>query len=372
MLVKNVKKSFVNQSDENPLYQSDQQDFPPVTISKHIRNSCNENDNSYHYKKKRGSSLQRFQEQEQQSIEDHEFQRRSFTNNLKEPFSGQRHSKVDPKPNLIMNTILKENIKRYPSSTDSFSKKNNNEMPLQKLRMKQKVSYLKSNFTKTNEEIKANLKKKINNYQDILKKNFCKNKVVDIENIDQIRDNVHYRGSSSKYLPFKHSDNRNDTHSSRDHSSTKEIPPKYSSSSSSSALSSSFMKKVEVDQRNRFGNLKNVIYDRIGSKSPANRKRNIEPSAHAKKNFKFNNIPRHTPKVFEVDRPKKEKEFKKRLGQKNDYYDGRRTITNDSSSSDSSLSGDYQKRGNNIRRTIANHQRSLDSSLSSSPSYEFS
>ena len=132
------------------------------------------------------------------------------------------------------------------------------------------------------------------------------------------------------------------------------------------------MKKVEVDQRNRFGNLKNVIYDRIGSKSPANRKRNIEPSAHAKKNFKFNNIPRHTPKVFEVDRPKKEKEFKKRLGQKNDYYDGRRTITNDSSSSDSSLSGDYQKRGNNIRRTIANHQRSLDSSLSSSPSYEFS
>jgi hypothetical protein len=35
---------------------------------------------------------------------------------------------------------------------------NNRDMPLQKLRMKQKASFLKSGFAKTNEEIKANLK----------------------------------------------------------------------------------------------------------------------------------------------------------------------------------------------------------------------
>jgi hypothetical protein len=68
-----------------------------------------------------------------------------------------------------MNTILKENIKIKHSV--NTKKKNNDEMPLQKLRMKHKVSYLKNNFTKANEEIKANLKKKINNYQEILTKN---------------------------------------------------------------------------------------------------------------------------------------------------------------------------------------------------------
>lgn len=222
-------------------------------------------------------------------------------------------------------------------------------MPLQKLRMKQKPNYLKGNFIKTNEEIKANLKKKISNYQDILKRNFYKKSQ---------SDNDQRPDSANSHNRMRSSNDRN----SRE-GSTKEMPLKYTATTSSGTLSNSMLKKVDTDKRNRFGNLKNVAYDRIGSKSPATRR---------KEGQKKHNIPRHTPKVFEVDRPtiETEKGYKKRLTQKNEYYDGRRSNVNGSSSSDSSISLDVNKRALNIRRTIANTQMSRDSSLSSSPSRE--
>lgn len=242
-----------------------------------------------------------------------------------------------------------------------FSKKNNNDMPLQKLRMKQKVNYLKNNFIKTKEELKVN--KKIANYQDIIKRDFYKNKgeEADVKR-DEILQKNHFRMLSS-----------NENSKGRDGIVNKEMPPKYTVSNSSGSLSSSFMKKVEDEKRNRFGNLKNIAYDRIGSKSPATRRKNVDPSSkESKRNAKFNNIPRHIPKVFEVEREKKQKGYKKRLNQKNDYYDGQRANTNISSSSDSSISLDLHKRGEmNVRRTLANPQRTRDSSLSSSPSRDF-
>lgn len=195
---------------------------------------------------------------------------------------------------------------------------------------------------KTNEEIKANLKKKISNYQDILKRNFYKNGPIDKETLT-------------------------------DHGS-KERESKYIGASSSGTLSSSFMKRSEEDKRNRYNNIKNVVYDRIGSKSPATRRKNENHEVkNTRKNGKFNNIPRHAPKVFEVDQSHKEmdRDFKKRITQKNEYYDGRRSNFDVSSSSDSNLSLEINKRALNIRRTITDHQRSRDSSMSSSPSRDF-
>lgn len=195
---------------------------------------------------------------------------------------------------------------------------------------------------KTNEEIKANLKKKISNYQDILKRNFYKNGPIEKETLT-------------------------------DHAS-KERESKYIGASSSGTLSSSFMKRSEEDKRNRYNNIKNVVYDRIGSKSPATRRKNENHEVkNTRKNGKFNNIPRHAPKVFEVDQSHKEmdRDFKKRITQKNEYYDGRRSNFDVSSSSDSNLSLEINKRALNIRRTITDHQRSRDSSMSSSPSRDF-
>ena len=71
-------------------------------------------------------------------------------------------------------------------------------MPLQKLRMKHKVSYLKNNYTKANEEIKANLKKKINNYQEIMKNNIKKKKLMEPDQAPPVEKKTHYRIASSK------------------------------------------------------------------------------------------------------------------------------------------------------------------------------
>jgi hypothetical protein len=304
-----------------------------------------DNDTSYHYKKKRGSSLQRFQEQENQKIAEDIYQRRSFNVNQQQTLDKNLLQKDAKGQNLVVNTILKENITKYDRLINDTRKINNNEMPLQKLRMKQKPNYLKSNFVKTNEEIKANLKKKINNYQDILKRNFYKNNPNDRE----VKTETSGEDRVSKYI----------------------------GSSASATLSSSFMKRSEVDKRDRYNNIKNVAYDRIGSKSPATRRKtdNHENQENklTRKNGKFNNIPRHAPKVFELDQPHQETDraFKKRFAQKNEYYDGRRSNFDASSSSDSSISRDINKRGLNIRRTITNIQRSKDSSISSSPGRDF-
>lgn len=101
-----------------------------------------ENDTSYHYKKKRGSSLQRFQEQENQNIVEDNYQRRSFNNNPQQILEKNLLQKDTRGQNLIMNTILKENITKYDIPLNDVKKKNNNEMPLQKLRMKQKPNKL--------------------------------------------------------------------------------------------------------------------------------------------------------------------------------------------------------------------------------------
>jgi hypothetical protein len=66
------------------------------------------------FKNKRGSSLQRFKETEKEHVLDECFQRRSFNKNLKTPFYEHRSSN-EPKEtstNLLMNEVLKENIKR--------------------------------------------------------------------------------------------------------------------------------------------------------------------------------------------------------------------------------------------------------------------
>jgi len=85
----------------------------------------------------------------------------------------------------------------------------------------------------------------------------------------------------------------------------------------------------------------------------------------------YNNIPRHAPKVFDIDPGMRNQgDFLNYKSKKNKYYEARRSNLEISSSTDSSLSIDINKRALNIRRTIANHQRSKDSSLSSSPSKE--
>ena len=96
---------------------------------------------------KRESSLQRIPKP---SIIEDAYQRRSFNNNVKQTLYDHRNSNDGSKqPTVLVDTILKENIKR---------KGNNQDMPLQKLRMKQKVGSFKTNFQKTNEAIKANIK----------------------------------------------------------------------------------------------------------------------------------------------------------------------------------------------------------------------
>ena len=95
---------------------------------------------------KRESSLQRITKP---SIIEDAYQRRSFNNNVKQTLYDHRNSNDGKQPTVLVNTILKENIKR---------KRNNQDMPLQKLRMKQKVGSFKTNFQKTNEAIKANIK----------------------------------------------------------------------------------------------------------------------------------------------------------------------------------------------------------------------
>ena len=161
-------------------------------------------------------------------------------------------------------------------------------MPLQKLRMKQKHSYLKSNFLKTNEEIKANMKKQINNYQESMKRSFYKqSNSNDAHNSNtNPAENVHYRIGS------------NENNTGRDSSIKRDIPPKYTITNSSGSLTSLYMKKIEDDKKNRDVKTRGIAYDRIGSKSPATRKRNTEKSSKEKKsNIKFNNIPRHTAKM---------------------------------------------------------------------------
>lgn len=78
-------------------------------------NDEDDKDQSYQYKKKRGSSLKRFQDPEQPNVVENTYQRRSFNNNtnMKQPFYEHRKSNNDQKhSNLLVNTILKENIKR--------------------------------------------------------------------------------------------------------------------------------------------------------------------------------------------------------------------------------------------------------------------
>lgn len=86
-----------------------------LLINNSKRNSFvheSEEDDTYRYNKKRGSSLQRKQENDKSKIVDEAYQRRSFNNNLNgQLYDPQRTSTDTSKPNLIMNTILKENIK---------------------------------------------------------------------------------------------------------------------------------------------------------------------------------------------------------------------------------------------------------------------
>ena len=218
------------------------------TVKRNTLVETEKGENSYKYKKKkRGSSLQRFQEQEKQRIVDEIYQRRSFNNpnsNLQENFNVPK----EQTPHfLAMNTILKDNIHQVQGLVKS--KRNNKDMPLQKFRMKQSSSYLKNNYVKTNEEIKANLKKKISNHNDMMKKKFINPK-----------------------LSTKNKDT-NTEFGNREKRVQQEIPTKYTNSSSSGTISVSMLKNLEKEKRNRFGNFKNVIsYNRIGSKSPATRK----------------------------------------------------------------------------------------------------
>lgn len=167
-------------------------------------------------------------------------------------------------------------------------------MPLQKLRMKQKHSYLKSNFVKTNEEIKATMKKQIASYQENMKRSFYKQNSSNEATIPNTNptDNLHYRISS------------NENNTGRESSVKREMPPKYTITNSSGSLSSLY-KKIEDDKRNRDTKARGIIYDRIGSKSPATRKRNVNKTSKEKKgNTKFNNIPRHTSNMLNAESQK--------------------------------------------------------------------
>lgn len=235
----------------------------------------NEPDVSYRYKK-RESSLQRMGKP---NIIENDYQRRSFNNNVKQTLYEHRGSSDNKQSAACVNTILKENIKR---------KRNNQDMPLQKLRMKQKVGSFKSNFQKTNEAIKANIKKKISdlqisstsndkknseyqvapqsyinkNYQDALKQKFYKNNESSIE---ADREPL-YRHERNTQLKMSYTDNSGRSSTKSNYKDNQNMAPKYPLSTNS----------ILDKNRNRFITNKPLCYDRIGSKSPATRKRNAQ------------------------------------------------------------------------------------------------
>ena len=164
--------------------------------------------------------------------------------------------------------------------------------------MKQKHNYLKSNFVKTNEEIKATMKKQIASYQENMKRSFYKQNNSNEASTPNTNpsEEVHYRMSS------------NENNTGRESSIKREMPPKYTITNSSGSLSSLY-KKIEDDKRNRDTKPRGIAYDRIGSKSPATRKKNVEKTSKDKKgSTKFNNIPRHTSNLYNVESQKHNKD----------------------------------------------------------------